>query len=607
MLRTMRENTKWIMLITAIAFIGLMVFEWGMDLSGRSSAGFSGEIGKVNGQAVTYEEFQAVYQNLYQQQQQFQQEPITSAQVKELEQLAWDQVVLEHLIQQEIRKRGLGATAEEIRQAARFAPPPEFYDYEIFQTDGQFDLAKYQQLLGSGAFDDLTLAQLEAYYRDLISRNKLYQQVVAASYLSDGELWQSWRDQHERASIRYLVMAPDALVDDGSITVTDKEIAAFYQQHRKDFERPASAQIRLVTLPKLASAADTAAARDRALELRREILAGADFAEVAQRESADGGSASQGGDLGTFTRGQMVPAFEQAVWSARLNTVTEPVQTPYGFHLIRVRSRTEDEATASHILIPIQRSDETEDAILTAADSLENTALRTSLDQAAEELGLSVRTVEVTPDFPFVAGIGRMDEGAEWAFEDDIEAGELSPLFETADNFYIFELVERTPARPMTLEEVSPGVRDRLAASKRYDEAVRVGREIAEQVRSSSLAEVASARGLEVQATEPFARVEFVPGIGQANAVIGAAFGLEPGQTSGILEANGLLYIIEKTEAHPADREAFDADKDNIRAQYASAIQQQRWGAYLGSLREGAKVIDNRSEVLVSSSSVAQR
>src|SRR5690606_22220391 len=264
-------------------------------------------------------------------------------------------------------------------------------------TDGQFDLTKYQQFLASPAADDELLLELEGFYRNIISRNKLYQQVTSAVYPTDGELWQAWRDQNDRARIRYIVMSPEELVAEGMVTVSDKEIAAFYQANRKDFVRPARASVRLAVLPKLTTAADTAAARDRALELRREILAGADFAEVARRESADPGSASRGGDLGTFTRGQMVPAFEQAVWSARLNTVTEPVLTNFGYHLIKVTKRTADEATASHILIPIERSEETEDALLTAADSLEKVALTSSLDAAAEQLGLSVRTIEITP------------------------------------------------------------------------------------------------------------------------------------------------------------------------------------------------------------------
>lgn len=602
MLRTMRENTKWVMLITALAFVGLMVFEWGMDMSGRSSMiGFNGEIGKVNGKAVTYEEYDAIYRDLYQQQQAYQAEPIGPAQVKELENLAWDQVVMDHLIQQEIRARGLEATESEIRQAARFAPPPELYNHELFQTDGQFDPVKYQQFLSSPAVDDQTLMQLEEYYRNLISRNKLYQQVASSTYLSDGELWRIWRDESEQARIRYVALYPDALVPEGEISISDSEVSAFYQSHRKDFIRPASAKVKVVVIPKEATAADTAAARERALELRQEILAGAEFAEVARRESADQGSAMMGGELGTFTRGQMVPAFEQAVWSARLNTITEPVLTNYGFHLIRVHSRSGDEASASHILIPIERGDETEDTLLTLADSLEHLALTTSLEEAAQTLELPIREVEITEEFPIAIGVGRMDEGVAWAFDEDSEVGELSPLYETSDNFYILDLIERRPEANLTLEEAAPGIRDRLIATRRHEQAVRIGQEIADQVRRTSLAEVASANGYEIQETEPFTRMAFVPGIGQANAVVGAAFGLEPGKTSGLLEANGLLYIIEGVERIPADRETFEAEKDEIRAQVIAGLQQQRWALFLASLKENAKIVDNRSKVLTTS------
>ena len=85
MMRQMRENTKWIMLVTALAFVALMVFEWGMDMSGQS-AGTVGEIGRVNGSPIYYETYQATYRNLYDQVQNGQGDlPVTSQQVKEIE------------------------------------------------------------------------------------------------------------------------------------------------------------------------------------------------------------------------------------------------------------------------------------------------------------------------------------------------------------------------------------------------------------------------------------------------------------------------------------------------------------------------------------------
>ena len=100
MMRQMRENTKWIMLVTALAFVALMVFEWGMDMTGRSGSAVAGEMGRVNGESVSYEEWLAVYRNVYQQQQSAIDGPITSAMTRQIEDAAWDQIVTQRLLQQ---------------------------------------------------------------------------------------------------------------------------------------------------------------------------------------------------------------------------------------------------------------------------------------------------------------------------------------------------------------------------------------------------------------------------------------------------------------------------------------------------------------------------
>lgn len=100
-----------------------------------------------------------------------------------------------------------------------------------------------------------------------------------------------------------------------------------------------------------------AAAAARILELREQIVSGeADFADIAREHSQDPGSARQGGDLGTAPRGSYVPEFEEAVWNIPVGEISQPVKTQYGWHLIQVTSRGEDEsgrevATVRHILL----------------------------------------------------------------------------------------------------------------------------------------------------------------------------------------------------------------------------------------------------------------
>ena len=158
MMRQMRENTKWIMLVTAIAFVALMVFEWGMDITGQSSGSF-GELGRVNGTPVTYEMYQAAYRNLYDQISNAQEDPITSAQNRDIEEAAWNESVNQVLVQQELARRGIRVSDQEIRDAARFSPPQELMGDPIFQTDGQFDIQRYQEFLATAA-DELFLLQL---------------------------------------------------------------------------------------------------------------------------------------------------------------------------------------------------------------------------------------------------------------------------------------------------------------------------------------------------------------------------------------------------------------------------------------------------------------
>lgn len=600
MMRQLRENTKWIMLVTAAAFVGLMVFEWGMDLSGQSSAQLrGGEIGRVNGESITYEEFSVVYRNLYDQIQLQQAEPISGIQNRDIEKLAWDQLVAEKLIEQELRRQGLSATASEVRQAARFMPPPEFYQNELFYTDGQFDLAKYHEYLSSPAVDPQLLQQLELYYRQQIPRRKLAQRVMAGMYLTDGELWRLWRDMYERVSIRFVRFEPELLIPDAAIDVTDDELAAYYRQNRSEFERPKTAHVRMTVLSRAPSAEDTARVAQRAHELRAEILAGADFAEVARRESADPGSASQGGDLGTFGRGVMDPDFESAAFATPVGEISEPVLTPFGIHLIKVENREGDQVTARHILLPITSTDEATDALFVRADSLEMIGEREGLQAAADRFGLPTLTVQLVEEMPVgLPNVGRVDEGVDWALW-EAAPGEVSPVFETPTAFYMLELIEVKPEGLMPFEEARPTIETLIRRQKKMEQARTLAQALVNDIRSGrTLTEAAEARQLLVEEVGPFSRMDFVPGVGYANAAIGAAFGLKPGQTSGVVEADEALFVIEVVSREEADRQAWEEQKLVQRLQLLATLEQDRWGQYVASLRERANIVDRRNEVL---------
>lgn len=595
MMRQMREATKPIMLFTAIAFVGLMVFQWGMDITGRSSGSF-GEIGRVNGDPVMYEAYMASYRRIYDEVQNSQEGLITSQQNKDIEDAAFDEVVTQILVSQELRRRGITVTNQEISEAAQFAPP-DYLRPVYLDENGVFDLARYQAELALWTPEQLLL--LEAYYRDVIPRGKLLRQVTSGIYVSDGDLWQSWRDQNEQVEIRYLPLDPATRYDDDDFEIAAPDVLAYYRDHEEDFEVPARATVIAVVLDKTPIAADTTAAFERAVAVREEIMGGAEFGEVAQRESADQATAVIGGDLGVFPQGLMSPPFDSAVFAAPIGELTPPVKTVFGYHLIDVMERwAADSAQARHVLIPITRTDDSEFSLLTVADSIEDLGEAMSLTEAGAAVGLTATTVDITETFAFLAGAGQVSEGADWAFE-EASPGDVSPVFETEQAFYALELVSSEPAGLMPLEEARPSIEATLRFERKMDRATVEGQAVVDRVRAGEpLVNAAADTGLEVRTAGPFARWDFVPGLGRQNAAIGTAFGLEVGGVSGVVTTTANAFIIEVMSHSPPDSAAWLEQALTQRVQTVTALEQQRLQIWIEALRSSARIVDRRAEVL---------
>ena len=129
-----------------------------------------------------------------------------------------------------------------------------------------------------------------------------------------------------------------------STPMDDAALHAYYDQHKAEYEqvkarhiliRFAGSQVPLKPNQKDLTEEEALA---KAKDLREKILAGADFKKLAETESDDAGTGANGGDLGAFGKGRMVPPFEQAAFAADPGKITEPVKSPFGYHLILVES-----------------------------------------------------------------------------------------------------------------------------------------------------------------------------------------------------------------------------------------------------------------------------
>lgn len=595
MMRQMREATKPIMLFTAIAFVALMVFQWGMDITGQSGGGL-GEIGSVNGDAVMYESYMAAYRQLYDQVQRSQEEMISSQQNIEIEDAAFDEVVNQLLILQELRRRGITVTDREVSEAAQFNPP-DYLRPQFANAAGGLDLAAWQNAMVNMTPEQLLL--LEAYYRDVIPRGKLLRQVSSGIFASDADLWQQFRDQVETVEMRYVPMNPASRYPDEQFTVSDADIEAYWRANQEEFEVPARASVKVIVLDKTPTAADTTASADLADAIVQELADGGDFADIAARESSDQATANLGGELGVFPKNYMTPPFDSAVFAAPIGEVVGPVRSSFGWHVLEVQDRwAADSAQARHILIPVARTDESEIELLTLADSIEELAEAMPLEQAAAAAGLSATTIDIAQNFPFIAGAGQVSEGADWIFE-EASPGDVSPVFETSTAFYAIELVDVQPEGVLPLEEATPAVRSTLMFELKMAQARVDAQEVVAGVRGGTdLGNVAASAEMEVRDAGPFTRNDFVPGVGRQNAAIGAAFGLQPGEVSDVISTPANVYVLEVLVRTDADSTSWLAQLPQQRETATLIRQQQRLQEWIEALRTAADIRDRRDIVL---------
>jgi peptidyl-prolyl cis-trans isomerase D len=596
-MQAFRNAAKPLMVLVAITFFAWLV----LDLSGIT--GGTGlltqtSVGKVNGRSVDARTYQTIVQQSIDARQRETSGTMGLEDYQQVRDQVWDQIIQNSVLNSEYRRRGISVSDDEVVQAIRNSPLAEFRDVPEFQTDSQFDLGKYQRWLSSSVAQQY-LPSLESQYREELQRAKLLRVVTADIFLSDAALWEHYRDEHETAKVGLTAIVPRNAVPDSSVKVGDAEIQAYYKAHPDEFKRPRTAYLSVVALPRVTTAADTAAIRARADSARQEILGGAAFADVARRESADSASAAKGGDLGEWTRGSMDPAFDSAAFTLPLRKISQPVASQFGFHLIEVTSRKGNKAKGRHILFPIEVTGAHRDQLDAQADSLEQLGAErndpAALDTVARVLKLPVgRAAPLQEGGKVQLGQLVVPDAGVWAFQ--AKPGATSPVIETSYAYYIFRLDSLQQAGVPTLAQIRPAVASAVREQKKWDAARKIAKEYVKRLESGqSMAQAAAAMKLPHREFGPFSRIN--PPLTNP-VVVGTAFGLQPRQRSGVLDTKDGIYVVEALSRTKADSAKFVKELDVYRARAISTAKQERVRNYLTDLRDAAKIVDNRDKVL---------
>lgn len=296
---------------------------------------------------------------------------------------------------------------------------------------------------------------------------------IQAFYEANPERFQS----PARVKLSYILLDADAIA---AVEVDEATLREAYEARLDEFVEPERRAMRhiLLTVP---ADGDAETIKARAAELKAQIDAGADFAEVAQAESEDPGSAAQGGDLGMVDRGIMDPAFEQAAFDLDVNAVSEPVRSRFGYHLIEVTAVEGGAAkpfddVREELARELGRGD-AEAAYFELAEQLANLTYESpdSLIPAAEALDLEVRTSDwIERDGG--EGLFAQPRLMTAAFSDDVlVVGNNSELIEPDPDrmqAVVLRVDEHEPASVRPLDEV----RDEIVAALKAEQAATAAR-----------------------------------------------------------------------------------------------------------------------------------
>ena len=594
----MRSSAKFVFWILAVAFIGGFLLFQTSGLIGSTPVTPTTAVATVNGKDILYTDWQRRSQQLVQQEQQQSGRSLTQDESRRIENQAFDEMVAEILLEQEYKKRGITVSDEELRDYARYAPPPWVRNAPDLQTDGRFDPAKYQRLLTSAqARQSGLLVALEQYFRSEVPKEKLFEMVTSALYVTDADMWRQWQDANDSASISFVAFHPQATKADSN--VSDGDLRAYYGAHKAEFDRPGRAALSVLHIARVVTAADSASVRSHIAQLRAEIVGGARFEDVAKRESSDTVSAAQGGDLGKGTPGRFVPEFEKVANTLKPGEISQPVQTPFGYHIIKLDAKKGDTLSLRHILLRFQPSDSSATRIDREADQLAKLVAGADqphkFDDAARTLGLKAFPVIAFENQPAQYEGRMIPSVSAWSFG-GAKVGETSELFDGSDGYYVARL-DSLVEGGKTYDAVKSAVLARVAADRAVERTVPAAQALAVAARASSLEVAAQASKLDVVKTGMVTRGGAAQKIGSMREAVGAAFVAPLNEIGPPIRQDDGIYVLRTDERKPSDKATFDAQKKELRARRLQQLRQQWLQMYLDDLRKNASLADHRKEL----------
>lgn len=613
--KTVVQFALWFVII---AFVVTIFLVWGMG----DKVANANYIMKINGQSVYFNEYSSTLENTRNYMRSIFGDAFDSlAQDGELEKQVLSDLQDKYLLVQKAQEYGIAVSEDELLSIITTLPS--------FQIDGVFHRDTYLSLL---AANRVTPAQFEDSLRTERIAEKMREVIVSSVAVSDEEVAKEYNYKNTQASVSFITMSTDDFTH--LVTPADEDLQAYYTANIEKYRTPKLIKLNytyfdpaeftpsavvseqdienyynfnqeqfnvpeqvhaahiLIKVDDWHNSASAKAAEDKAVSVLNEIQAGLDFAEAAKKYSADS-SAANGGELGWFTKGQMVPEFEAAAFALNSGELSGIVRTMYGYHIIKVEEKVESQAISlddareeiRRALTVQAAQGEYREYVFNRYTAIVRASNITAYN-AESDNKLPVRETGFFSATDIVEPLSGNPTTVDRLFR--LSKSEISQVESINNVSYIFEIADIKESRIPEFEEV----RQAVTVDYVNAEAVKLAVAKAEEaMQDADIQAVSRKLGLNYTTTPKFVRVQQIPGIGMNLDLNDSIFRTEGGKFIAQPFVNGsnvYIVFVNKITAPSADELKDYADM--IKSELSVIKSEEALKAYLETQRAAAKI-----------------
>lgn len=622
LLSLMRKHAKsWIIkfLIGIIAVVFIFYFGY----SFTSNKGF--KIAYVNGESISGLEYQKAYRQrlstLRRDYKNFWNDQLIEA--FDLKNITLQNLINQKLISQEARMIGLDITEKEIQDEILASP--------AFQFKGRFDETRYRALLSQNRMkpedfeasiaQDMLQTKLKQFIMTFLSVTnqeivdqytfsnekvkisfvKFLPETFKGSVKGDQTSMMEYFNEHkegyripDKIKIAYILFDPKKFED--QVTITDQHLNDYYEDNLEMFKQQHQVNARhiLFKLDEDATKEEEEKVKEKALAVLEKARKGEDFATLATKHS-EGPSAKQGGDLGYFSKGQMVKPFEEVVFKMKKGEISDLARTPFGYHIIKVEDVKEEKAETlekvrgqiAKSLTQIASMDLAHEKALSLIDQM---PYEVDLSQYATSHGVSVKQSDY---FSISEPMPELGDGKLLQSIFSLQKNDVSELLEFGEKFYIVQVVDKKssylPESNEVSEKLTENFKSHLATLEAESEAEKY---LAKLKEGKSWGDLAKENILTSVTTDFFNRTDFIPQIGYDPDLQEAAFSLDENKrySDRVFKNENGVFVIRWEDQKGIDEKKYQEEKEKYQYSLMQAKHQSIFGAWLENLRKNAEV-----------------